>query len=60
MHRNSGENNNKAMMTKEKVDQLRRERKETGLSYPKLAKKYGISTSQAHGICVGKYWKEDE
>lgn len=45
-----GTRSGNAVLTSEEVTKLRETRAETGLSYPKLASLFGISTSQAYRI----------
>ena len=44
-------------MNKELVKQIRQERKETNLSYDKLAKKYGVSKATIADIINQRTWK---
>lgn len=53
-----GERNGNSKLTRRKVEAIRRVRRETRLSYPKLAQRFGTSTSQAHRIVKGDAWKE--
>lgn len=53
-----GEGNPRAKLTAPLVAQLRAERAETGLSYAKLAAKYGVTAMTVHGAIAGKTWKE--
>lgn len=52
-----GELNPSARLTTEQIAELRRVRRETGLSYPKLGRMFGVSTSHAHRIVTGVNWK---
>lgn len=52
-----GEQHHLAKMTVSKVKELRNLREQTGLSYDKLAKRFGISTMQAYDIIKRKAWK---
>jgi hypothetical protein len=51
-----GESNFNAVLTKEKVLKLREDRKNTGLSYRKLGKLYGVTTMTAYRACSGQNW----
>jgi transposase-like protein len=36
---------------------MRRDR-EYGVTYAELARRYGVSVSQARAVCIGRYWKD--
>lgn len=54
----SGDNNHSAKLTWEKVREIRRIRKEEGLSTIKLAKMFDVSQSTVYNIVRNKTWKE--
>ena len=47
-------------MNKELVKKIRQERKDTNLSYDKLAKKYGVSKATIADIINKRTWKNVE
>lgn len=53
----TGEDNGRSKLTAEVVREMRRRRRETGESYPKLARRYGVSGPTAYHACVGNTWK---
>ena len=52
-----GERNGNSKLTIKDVEELRRIHKVKKLSYRKLGKRFGISSTTARGIAKGKYWK---
>lgn len=54
--RRRGEKSGMHKLTRVQVRALRRTRRRTRLSYPKLARTFGISTSQAYRIANGESW----
>lgn len=52
-----GETNPAAKLSEADVARLRAVRAETGLSYPKLGRMFGIATSHAHRICTSQNWR---
>lgn len=52
-----GEKHGRSKLTSEKVAEIRRTRQESGISYAKLGKLFGISHVQAYNVCSGKQWK---
>lgn len=52
----AGERNGGAKLTPVLVSELRASRQRDGLSFAKLAKHFGIGTSQAFRICRGESW----
>lgn len=52
-----GEDNPVSVLTNEKVKAMRCVRSETGLSYKKIAKQFGISTMTAFRAITGQSWK---
>ena len=53
----SGEANGMAKLTADQVRQMRSVRAETGDSYAKIAKSFGVSTMTAHRAINGKLWR---
>lgn len=53
----AGERNSQSRLTSTQVVELRRARVEEGLSFAKLAIRFGIGTSQACRICRGESWQ---
>jgi len=53
----SGEKHPGAKITFEIAEQIRAERKATGLSYVKLGKKFGLDQSTVYDIVIGKNWR---
>ena len=53
-HDQNGENNGSHKLSNAQVKDLRAHRKESGDSYKKIGKLFGISTSHAHFICTGR------
>ena len=54
----SGKRNPMAKLDEQTVSAIRRDRRERGWSYSTLARKYGISNSNAHAICTQKLWRQ--
>lgn len=52
----SGEHHHKAVLTDEKVREIRRQL-EIGVSCLILANRFGVSPSTIRGIKIGRYWK---
>lgn len=52
-----GSGNGRAKLTEDKVREMRQRRRDTGESYPKLAKRFGVSCPTAFHACVGNTWK---
>lgn len=52
----AGERNGAARITATKATEIRTLRLETGLSFSKLARQVGLSTSQVFRICRGESW----
>lgn len=53
---NTGERNPASRLTEALVTAMR-ERRTQGISYPKLGREFGVSTSIAHYACTGKNWR---
>lgn len=53
-----GEKNPMAVLTVEKVMQMRNDRKESGASYAALGRKYNVSTMTAYRAVVGQSWSK--
>lgn len=51
-----GEQHGNALFTDDLIRSVRQAREQTGLSYRKLGKQFGMSRSSAHLICTGKAW----
>jgi hypothetical protein len=51
-----GESCVRAKATEETVREIRKIRKERGISYYKLGPMFGLSYTQARAICIGKAW----
>ena len=52
-----GENNPMAKLTEEEVLRMRQVRKETGLSYAKIALQFGVSSMTAYRAITGQSWE---
>lgn len=51
-----GERNDMAKLTREQVVEIRKKRA-AGMSYPKIAAEYGVSTGEVADIAKGTHWK---
>jgi hypothetical protein len=54
----AGERNRSARLTASRVREIRNVRETEGLSLAALARRFGVSKSQAHNIVSGAQWKE--
>lgn len=52
----NGENNHASKLNIQKVNEMIKIRKETGLSYNKIAAQYGISVNTCRDAIIGKSW----
>ncbi len=53
----TGEGNGRAKLTERDVKAIRKERSKLGTSFPKIAKKYGVTKTMARLIFYRKCWK---
>lgn len=53
-----GVTSGQSKLTADSVREMRRLRNETGISYSKLSKMFGVTAMAAHGVCTGKSYKD--
>jgi hypothetical protein len=53
-----GTTSGQSKLTAEQVRDMRKLRKETGISYHKLAPLFGVTAMAAHGVCTGKSYND--
>ena len=53
-----GVTSGQSKLTAVAVREMRRMRKDTGISYAKLAPLFGVTAMAAHGVCTGKSYKD--
>lgn len=52
-----GSENPCSKLSEAKVLEMRRKRKETGISYRKIAQEFGMSTMAVYNAIVGNHWR---
>lgn len=55
-----GVRSGQSKLSADEVRAMRKLREQTGLSYSKLAAKFGVTPMAAHGVCTGKSYKDVE